>query len=84
MLNFLTALWAVLGAIIGLSLGEANEMMHWVLVAFAIGGFLYIAGSDLLPEIHKETHPTRSAFQLSIFILGIVLMVFLTFLETSH
>ncbi|HMT27373.1 MAG TPA: ZIP family metal transporter, partial [Candidatus Absconditabacterales bacterium] len=84
MLNFLTALGAVLGAIIGLSLGEANEMMHGVLVAFAIGGFLYIAGSDLLPEIHKETHPTRSAFQLSIFILGIVLMVFLTFLETSH
>lgn len=84
LLNFLTALGAVLWAIIAVSLGGINETMHWVLVSFAIGAFLYIAGSDLLPEIHKETHPTRSALQLSIFILGILLMVFLTFLEISH
>jgi zinc and cadmium transporter len=77
--NFITSLTAVLGAIIALVIGSFTQHMTAFLVPFAAGGFIYIASSDLIPELHKETEVKKSVIQLAMFILGIAIMVALLF-----
>ncbi|MCW4002544.1 MAG: ZIP family metal transporter [Candidatus Bathyarchaeota archaeon] len=80
--NFVTALTAVLGAIIALILGTAVEGFVPLLIPFAAGNFIYIAGSDLIPELRKDTpEPKKSAFQLISLVLGVVPMALLLLLE---
>jgi zinc and cadmium transporter len=80
--NFITALTAVLGAIIALILGVAVEGFVPLLIPFAAGNFIYIAGSDLIPELRKDTpEPKKSAFQLTSLVLGVVPMALLLLLE---
>ncbi|NCA93047.1 ZIP family metal transporter, partial [bacterium] len=45
------------------------------LLPFAAGGFIYIAASDLMPELRKETNLKRSISSFAVFILGIALML---------
>lgn len=79
--NFLTALTAVFGAVIVLSLNINDGSITKFLVPFAAGGFIYIASSDLIPELHKNTEPKKSFWQLMAFILGIGMMLLLVTLE---
>lgn len=79
--NFLTALTAVAGAVIVLVLNINDGTLTKFLVPFAAGGFIYIASSDLIPELHKDTEPKKSFWQLVVFILGIGLMFGLLILE---
>jgi hypothetical protein len=46
-----------------------------------IGGFIYIAGSDVLPELYKETKPLRSGLQLLVAAIGVGIMLLLTRIE---
>jgi zinc and cadmium transporter len=80
LLNLGTALIAVLGAIVALWLGNV-EGIEVVLTGIAAGGFIYIAGSDLIPEMHKETKISNSLAQVIAFIIGILVMVALILLE---
>ncbi|MEM2111353.1 MAG: ZIP family metal transporter [Candidatus Bathyarchaeia archaeon] len=80
--NFATALTAVLGTVVALSLGFLKPGSVVFLVPFAAGNFIYIAGSDLIPELHKEEPKLiKSALQLVAFILGVLILFSLTFLE---
>jgi len=79
--NFLTAIMAMAGGILGFFLLVQMESVSVYLLGLATGGFLYIAASDLLPEIKKETNVTKSIFNFVIIFLGIFLMYLLTFLE---
>jgi len=81
LINFATALTAVLGAIIGLFLSGVIKGIEFILVPIAAGGFIYIAGSDLIPELHKEFQLKKSILQLIVFVLGILVMIGLLFLE---
>ncbi len=78
--NFLSALLAVVGAIIGLILSSSSETFAQLILPFAAGGFIYIAGSDLIPELHKKCSPKDSFWHFIALILGIGLMVVLKFL----
>lgn len=80
-LNFLSALLAVAGAVAGLILTGFVENIEVYLVSVAIGGFIYIAGADLIPELHKENHWKRSVIQLIAFILGVAVMALLLLIE---
>jgi|SRR3989338_785235 len=73
--NFLTALTAVAGALIGYFLRDSFNIQY--LIPFAAGGFIYIAGSDLIPELKKTTEPSKSAVEFSFLVLGIVIMLLL-------
>lgn len=79
--NFLTALTAIIGAVLSLVLSSYIEGLTTFLVASAAGGFIYIAGSDLIPELHKEVKTSKSLLQLITFMLGIAVMVVLIALE---
>ncbi|MBI3333929.1 ZIP family metal transporter [Candidatus Pacearchaeota archaeon] len=82
LMNFASALFAILGAVITLWLGSSVEGLISYLIPLAIGGFLYIAGSDLIPELHKHSHHIRATLlQLLAFIIGIGVMAALILLE---
>ena len=73
-LNFFVALTAVLGGYIGFFISNMVENIKLFILPFAAGGFLYIAATDLIPEIRRETNLKRSMISIGIFILGILLM----------
>ena len=73
-LNFLTALSAVIGAVISLFLNNRIENLTLFLAPFAAGNFIYIASSDLIPELHKETAIKKGVVQIVTFILGVLVM----------
>jgi len=79
--NFITALTAVIGAIFSLLLSSYVRNLTTFIVPFAAGGFIYIAGSDLIPELHKETKLEKSIVQLIVFLLGIFAMALLILIE---
>ena len=73
-LNFLCALTAMLGAIIGYFLAGAVQNISVFLLPFTAGGFIYIASCDLIPELHRQPDQKRANLSLASFILGIILM----------
>lgn len=75
--NFLSALAAVVGAVIALTASIYIEHIEFFLVPIAIGGFIYIAGSDLIPELNKQSGFKNSILQLIAFIAGIAVMALL-------
>ncbi len=81
--NFISALTAVLGAIMVLLLSSQFEDVTKFLVPFAAGGFIYIATADMIPELHKhKVHKlSETAKQLFFFMLGIAVMYGLLIFE---
>ncbi len=79
--NFLTALTAVLGAIVALAVSSFVPHITTFLIPFAAGIFIYVAGTDLIPELHKEVEPKNSIVQLAWFVLGIAVMLGLLLFE---
>jgi len=81
--NFLSALTAVLGATLALLLESRLKGFSNYLLPITAGGFLYIGGSDLIPELHKEDHAKFSTplLQLIFIMLGIGIMALLVLVE---
>ena len=50
----------------------------------AAGGFIYIALSDIVPELHKVKKLRLSFFQLIALVVGIVAMLLLTLTEVEE
>lgn len=77
--NFISALTAILGGIFGFYLSAYMQNISAFLLPFAAGNFIYISAADLLPEIkHKVT--ASSILHFLIFISGIILMYLFKFL----
>jgi len=79
-LNFFSALASILGAVMTYILGESVEAFLPLIVAFSAGMFLYIALSDLIPELH---HSTKSSSQKWIQIIWFFAGIILTFSVTT-
>lgn len=79
--NFFSATLALLGVVIAIAVGENSETATPFLLAFAAGGFVYIAVADLMPELKHEEKLGKSLLHILVIILGIVLMFGLTFFE---
>jgi len=70
--NFLSALTAVLGALVGYFLSAVINITY--LLPFAAGGFIYISASDLIPELHKKINIEESVMQLIFIFIGLAIM----------
>ncbi len=78
--NLLSAVTAVLGAILGIYLGAKSENFLNFVLPFAAGSFIYIAGSNLIPEILSNKHKMKQfLLQLTMFLIGILIMYLLLF-----
>ena len=73
-LNFAVALTVVGGGIVGYFISKSIEHAVVFLLPFAAGGFIYIAATDLVPEIKKEVDIRKSMLTMGVFILGILIM----------
>ncbi len=69
--NFLSAASAFLGGLLVYAFSLQLEGIDEIFIAFAAGGFLYIATADLLPELHKERAFKKSLQQILCILLGI-------------
>lgn len=80
-LNLFSALTAVAGFFVSVLLSQSASGFLQVLLPFTIGTFIYIAGSDLIPELQKEKKTLKSFAQLASFIAGILVMYLLLLLD---
>jgi len=72
--NFISALTAVLGALTGYFIADLGVNFSKFILPLTAGGFIYIATSDLIPELHKESNFKRSILAFIAFLLGIIFM----------
>lgn len=79
--NFLSALTAFLGVLLTLFLSQIMENFSLFIIPIAAGGFIYIAGADLIPELQHEINWKSSLKQLLTMVLGVLIMFSLLFLE---
>ena len=79
-MNFLSALASIAGAVIVLATAGSIEIES-LLLPFTAGAFVYIASTDLIPELHKEPQMRQSIVQLAGLLAGIGVMVALLGLD---
>jgi len=75
LLNFLSAVMAILGGITGFFLLEKAGEGILFLLPFTAGSFIYIAASDLIPQIKEEKNIKKSLINFLVFLVGIALML---------
>ena len=73
--NFLSAIFAIFGGIFGFFLSEKIGSAIIFLLPFAAGNFIYIAASDLIPEIKQRVDAKKSFIHFLIFLGGLGLML---------
>jgi len=76
-LNFLVALTILVGIIATFVAVDFVEALTLYTVPFAAGGFIYIACSNLLPEIKEEPSFGKRLLQLIVLIFGVALLYFM-------
>lgn len=54
------------------------------LALFAAGNFIYIAASDLVPEIKRELRPSLATLHMSCLLVGLGLMYALAIVSHHH
>ncbi len=73
-LNFLSAISVIFGGLVGFFLSEKIGNSIVFLLPFAAGTFIYIACSDLIPEIKHKVGPQKALIHFFVFLLGIGIM----------
>ena len=77
--NFFSASTIVLGGIVAYFISTKMDVTF--LLPFAAGNFIYIAASDLIPEIKHETNIKNNLIHFITFIFGILLILAVRFIE---
>lgn len=80
--NFLSALTAFAGAGLAILLGSLTEEFAVWLLPIAGGGFIYVALSDLIPELHKSRRISQGVIQVVAIVVGVAAMTALLALES--
>lgn len=79
--NFFSALTAIAGALAVLFFAQSFSGASTALLGLGAASFIYIAMSDLIPELQKEPQVRRSILQLTSMLAGIGVMALLLLLE---
>jgi zinc and cadmium transporter len=80
-LNFLSALFAVLGVVSAFIFESKGEAFTEIILPISAGGFIYVAVADLIPELHKTKEIRYSIMQILAVLGGVLAMIALTLLE---
>ncbi len=75
--NFISALVALIGGLIAFIVSDLLEIFNFFFLAFSGGGFLYLASTELMPELLKEKDLRKSIPQVLIFLAGLLLIILL-------
>lgn len=72
--NILSALSTSVAAVLFYSLGQNYEIRLDVVLGLVAGFFIYIAVSDIIPEIHRNEDQTIAGPQTLLLILGVIIV----------
>ena len=72
--NFLSAMVAMLGGIFAFFLSGTFDSFNFFFLAFSGGGFLYLASTELMPELLKQKNLKKSVYQALILLVGIIVI----------
>ncbi|MDB5729751.1 MAG: family metal transporter [Noviherbaspirillum sp.] len=82
--NLLCSLMAIIGGVLGyLTLDRATELIPYVLV-FASSGFIYIALSDLMPQMQRRATLRETIPQIILITVGVAIVLFVTGWGSHH
>ena len=73
--NFLVSLSTIVGALLTYAFGAFLEPFLPILLALVAGNFIYLAATDLMPELHESTNLRHGLIQLLFVLAGIFLVV---------
>ncbi len=74
MVNVVSDAAALIGALIAYAIGESLEMYVPILLSITAGFFVYIALSDLIPEIHHAKNKKAALAQSILLLAGIMVV----------
>jgi len=77
---FVAQITCIAGAIGAYFFLGTMELLSYYILPFAAGGFIYIAASDLIPELHKENNQ-KKLIGFCVFFVGLLFMYLMRFLE---
>jgi zinc and cadmium transporter len=81
-LNLVSGAFSLLGVLTTFIFSQFIQNFSLYLLPVTAGAFIYLASSDLIPELHRHSpKPSLSLIQLSLLIIGIILMYSLSFFE---
>lgn len=76
--NGLSAITSLFGAVITYYLSQSIQPLLPYLISFTAGMFIYIAASDLIPELHRSSvRKTSALHQTTMLLIGIFLVIVL-------
>ena len=82
--NFLSAVTAILGAIVGIILvGKLSGFTKFI-IPFAAGNFLYIAASNLVPQLHRHCKLKDTLLHIFAIVLGVAIIAVITLYGPAH
>ena len=73
--NFLVALAVMAGALLTYALGSLLEPLLPIALAVVAGNFIYLAATDLMPELHEATSFRHGLIQVVFIVLGAILVI---------
>ena len=79
--NFLTALTALIWLWIAYLLSAYVDWISSILTPLSAWLFIYIAASDMIPELQKESDLKHSIHQIILLLIGFIVMYWLTLTE---
>jgi len=80
--NLASAASSILGVILVFIIGSKISLLSSYLLPITAGAFIYLAASDLIPELHRHDQKISQSFlQLIFIIFGVILMSLLVFIE---
>ncbi len=82
--NFLSAITAIVGAIVAIALSSKLHGFNEFIIPFAAGNFIYIAASNLVPELHRHCKIKDTLLHLTAIIIGIGIMILVANIGGGH
>jgi zinc and cadmium transporter len=82
--NLISGLSAVLGGVIGFFVLEAMQSLLPYALAIAAASFIYIALSDLLPEMMRRSSLAKSLPEVGLVLVGVVIAALATGAFHAH
>lgn len=73
--NFLVALMTVVGGLFGYALARFSVGSEKYFIPIAVGGFIYIAASDLFPELRKSVGLKKFLSDFIFLLIGVSIML---------
>lgn len=72
--SFIASLFSIGGVLAVYFSRDLIQSAHNIIIPFIAGMFIYIAGTDLMPQLHRDINTTKSVIQFLFLIIGMAII----------